>query len=64
MNWARWMGTSVLGVGVFLTVCLSLALAALDVRLFSKWRQEVPPGLPGLAAALALAAASLSHPTT
>ncbi len=58
MNWARWMGTSVLGVGVFLTVCLSLALAALDVRLFSKWRQEVPPGLPGLAAALALAAAS------
>lgn len=47
-----------LGTGVVLTICLSLALAALDIRLFSPWRRDVPPGLPGLILALALAAGS------
>jgi hypothetical protein len=58
MNWARGTALLALGTGVFLTICLSLALAALDVRLFSQWRRDVPPGLPGLALSLAFAAAS------
>ena len=58
MNWVRGTSNLALGVGIILTLCLSLALAALDIRLFSQWRQDVPPGLPGLILALALAAGS------
>lgn len=56
MNWVRGTASLALGTGIFLTICLSLALAALDLHLFSQWRQDVPPGLPGLTLSLALAA--------
>jgi drug/metabolite transporter (DMT)-like permease len=58
MDWVRGTANLALAVGIILTLCLSLALGALDIRLFSQWRPEVPPGLPGLILALALAAGS------
>lgn len=58
MNWARLAGSLALGTGLVLTLCLSAALVLLETRLLSQWRQEVPPGLPGLILALAVAAAS------
>jgi hypothetical protein len=45
-----------LGTGVFLTVCLSLALAALVFRLYSQVPQDIPPVLPGLILSVAMAA--------
>lgn len=43
-------------VGVFLTVCLSLALAALVFRLYSQIPQDIPPVLPGLILSLVMGA--------
>lgn len=45
-----------LGTGVCLTVCLSLALAALVFRLHSRIPQDISPVLPGLIVSLAMAA--------
>jgi hypothetical protein len=58
VKWAERGGVVALGTGVALTLFLALALAALDLRLYSEWSREIPPGLPGLIAALALAAGS------
>lgn len=58
MKRVRATASLALGTGVVLTLCLSLALAALDIRLFSQWRRDIPPGLPGLILSLALAAGS------
>jgi hypothetical protein len=58
MNWVRVVAVLALGTGIFLTICLFLALAAFDVRPFSLWRWDIPPGLPGLALPLALTAGS------
>lgn len=47
-----------LGTGVILTLCLALALAALDLHLFSQVRLDVPAALPALIIGLLLAAGS------
>lgn len=44
------------GIGVILTLAFAAALAALDLRLFSRVATNVPPGLPGLIVGLDLAA--------
>ena len=58
MNWARLAGSLALGTGVVLTLCLSVALFFLEARLPYQPGQEIPPGLPGLILALAVAAGS------
>lgn len=59
MNWLRATANLALGTGVLLSVGLSLALAALVFRLYSQVPQDIPPVLPGLILALALAAGSV-----
>lgn len=58
MGWGKAAAYLALGTGLVLTLCLALALAVLDLGLFSQVPQDVPPGLPGLILALAMAAGS------